>query len=572
MRLEIHGLLGIVEADINLEGIIEIVGPNASGKTSIASCAQALLAHDANPLGVPAAQAKRVYPHDGDPDGFAALDAATWRPGKGGLTLAPANAPRPSHPGAVGLVDYTARVGDKQKLASLQDALLPPLSTLLGEVEEKLKRYLPANDLQGVIKVIEQRGFDAAANIYAERGRIAKRQWQEITGANYGVKVAADWRPDGWLADMDTMTVQQAQESVVGARDALSALHRVQAVGEAEIVAAKAAAELVPQMERLVRDADAKHQNVAGNLDILKREELVFKAGERAEEHRLVGLRKACESDPSIECPHCQGVVVYEGERLYKFDAAKAQGQRAEAKQKAQEVEQALAAMAATLQGMQSSIADWEATTAKIKAELDDHKANLGIAVKQATHANAIPDSEERRADLAEAEQAVEEAKDVERNVADEALARALAETIARYSEVSRAIGTQGVRAQMMDVGLRQLNAGLAVIAEEAGWPLVGMTDRGAATWDDRPLGLCSESERWRAQAAIQLTLAAISSSKAVVLDRADLLDYDNRAGLIKAVKRVAGKTGLAVLLCSTGKASSNAPWKQLEIVNGRVA
>ena len=55
---------------------------------------------------------------------------------------------------------------------------------------------------------------------------------------------------------------------------------------------------------------------------------------------------------------------------------------------------------------------------------------------------------------------------------------------------------------------------------------------------------MCSESERWRAQAAIQLTLGAITGSKVAVLDRGDLLDASNRAGLVKAVNRVVGKTG----------------------------
>ena len=82
-------------------------------------------------------------------------------------------------------------------------------------------------------------------------------------------------------------------------------------------------------------------------------------------------------------------------------------------------------------------------------------------------------------------------------------------------------------------------------------------------------MALCSESEKWRSQAAIQLTLAAITGSKAVVLDRADLLDASNRAGLVKAVERVAGKTGLAVLICSTGQGNGYAPWTQISIMDG---
>ena len=70
MKLSIQQTLGIVNAEIDLEPgrIVEVVGPNASGKTSIAVCAQAVLARDSNPLGLSAAESKRNYPHDGAED------------------------------------------------------------------------------------------------------------------------------------------------------------------------------------------------------------------------------------------------------------------------------------------------------------------------------------------------------------------------------------------------------------------------------------------------------------------------------------------------------------------------
>ena len=51
MRLAIENTLGIISAEIEIEpgGIVEVVGPNASGKTSLAVCAQAVLARDSNP-------------------------------------------------------------------------------------------------------------------------------------------------------------------------------------------------------------------------------------------------------------------------------------------------------------------------------------------------------------------------------------------------------------------------------------------------------------------------------------------------------------------------------------------
>ena len=44
-----------------------------------------------------------------------------------------------------------------------------------------------------------------------------------------------------------------------------------------------------------------------------------------------------------------------------------------------------------------------------------------------------------------------------------------------------------------------------------------------------------------------------MTGSQAVVLDRADLLDADSRAGMVRMVERVTSKLGIAVLLCSTG-------------------
>ena len=87
----------------------------------------------------------------------------------------------------------------------------------------------------------------------------------------------------------------------------------------------------------------------------------------------------------------------------------------------------------------------------------------------------------------------------------------------------------------------------------------------------NRLIQLCSASEQWRAQAAIQLTLAAMTGSQAVVLDRADLLDSNNRSGLVRAVNRVSGKTGIAVLLCSMGEVNEAAPWKQVAIEGGKM-
>ena len=69
--------------------------------------------------------------------------------------------------------------------------------------------------------------------------------------------------------------------------------------------------------------------------------------------------------------------------------------------------------------------------------------------------------TEADRAALAQAEQAVEDTREVVRLVKAEADATRLHETIVRYTEIARALGPEGVRAKMLEKGLRTLNSGL---------------------------------------------------------------------------------------------------------------
>ena len=83
------------------------------------------------------------------------------------------------------------------------------------------------------------------------------------------MRVAADWRPDGWLADFDHLTVQQAEEAVTATRDGLNALHRVQAVSESDAARAKAAELVIPvlvkRMEELGSPAARQGRRTCGH-------------------------------------------------------------------------------------------------------------------------------------------------------------------------------------------------------------------------------------------------------------------------------------------------------------------
>ena len=466
-RLKIENLLGVKRAEIDLDGIVEVVGPNASGKSSLAACAQALLAHEQNPLGVPATQAARVYLHDGEDEGLAEIDGVEWRPGKG-LTVTDGAVPL-SRPEAVGLVDYTAKRGEKERLESLQSALLPDVAKIIDRVRERLLNYMPKRDVDGLLEIIGERGFDAAAVVYAERGREAKRQWQDISGRAYGVKVASDWRPDGWLADMDAMTTQQAEEAVTAVREALAALHQVQAVTEAEAQQAGEAKDALPGLQAAVKAADEKSQAIRVDLDGLPLT-VAASAVKAAEKELALQRSLARVKDANLSCPHCQRAVVMGKDGvLEQYDEEAARLVCEQAKAKAVEIEGVLAEQVKKHKVLQESAQKYQSLVRQAEYEAGERKLSLAVAEKLSRNADAAVDTADRRADLMQAEQAVDDAKRVSGMVSAEARAAELAQTIARYAEIVRALGPQGVRSQMMETGLNRLNAGLAVIGREAG-------------------------------------------------------------------------------------------------------
>ena len=209
--------------------------------------------------------------------------------------------------------------------------------------------------------------------------------------------------------------------------------------------------------------------------------------------------------------------------------------------------------------------------TQNARTECEQRVADTRARARQTQAAAAvkgIPDSEARRQRRAQADERVTSAQEVAKAVAAAKKAMLQAVSVEHYQTIARAIGPSGARAGLLDARLSVLQAGLGVVCATAGWPLVSVTAGGNITLGRR--APFSGGEHWITQAALQLTIGAMTQSAAVVLDRADLLDTDKRAGLVEAVKRVVSKVPMAVILCSTGTPAPDAPWRQVVVSGGR--
>lgn len=549
MRIEVVNVLGIDEVSVEFEPgqIVAIAGRNATGKTSFATAAQAVLAREVNPLGVPAAQSSRIYVREGE-DGAQAdfiVDGTviTWRPQQGTID-APNDGPICS-PEAVGLIDYTARAGGKERASRLQSALLPPYDELASQARVELTRYLVEKDVQGCLEMIQQRGWEAASAVYADRARAAKGQWTDVTGRHWGARLAQDWRPDGWLADWDHLSKQQAEERVVAARNAVSALHEVRAISEAEAAEAQKARDELPALEKAVDAAAAeleRHEKAVAD-----REAELKLANEKVT--RLE--RDYAQAKKSQECPHCkQPLRIIKGKLEVDDDWHTNKSLPAQLGTAKKSRDKAINAQAEAVK---------EATP--FREKFNEAKAKYNLATQAGAKSEGTVTSEDHAGAIAAAEDDVQRAQDVVSAVESVRRADELHGTIMRYASVSKAIGPEGVRSRMLQSSITRLNLGLAAICDTTEWPEMLVDEKGNMSWDARPIQSCSESERWRAQAAMQLTLAALTNSPVVVLDRADVLDKAQRKAMGAALQHVAAKTQIAIIVCGTQERGEAETW-----------
>ena len=605
MKFEIHHLIGIDDGEVEVDPgeIVEFVGPNGSGKTSFAEIVRALAARNPNPLKLAVGDARKVYLHKGDEDGFGRLTFAgeqvEWIPRNATMSAPTAgeSAKPLSRPEAVGLVDFVGRQSEKARTAMLQPILLPPPEEVLDKLKALLKGQMSEQDLLGVMKSVQDRGWDKTEAIYSDRSRIAQRSWCDVTGrTRYGVSVAADWLPDGWLADYDGKTVLETEGDVAAARDALALLHRAQAVAEVkeELISeqqqheAKTAWDALPALQVKVEDAEeiSNANYVLYNDAKALEDDLREILQDRGLQLKGVQPRLAPQTEA---CPNCAAHLMVQDGSIVPFDLGafnKDEATRAAAR--------ATLATSITKAGAELNVLSKKTMACKeadttaasdcksLMRDLED------LSVKAVVKGEVIDVVEQMRRDeekrlreeensraLAEAEQDLHDKQAVVKVVADALKARDLHDTITRYKIISGAIGISGVRNKLLTDGLGELNAGLAHLSKVSGWPMTAVDAKGVVmiegTHMTLPSVMCSESEKWRAQAMIQLTVGVMSDSRIVMIDRADMLDKDGWDGLVKAAGVATADKPMCVLLCSTGKLDEDAPWRQVEIKKGKI-
>lgn len=403
--------------------------------------------------------------------------------------------------------------------------------------DAKVQRVLPL--LRG--------GFDAACADARTKATEAKGAWRTVTGETFGSEKAKTWRAAvpafdaARLKDLATavehadVAIGQWQEQIgklgaeeqrrQGLRAKLPALQehaakvpRIEAklaaddasmqAAEQELARATAAAGAGPRVG-LVHDLAWALDNMIFFGDPLNPEK-------DANDARIVAALQAYEA---------QHGKVHRGTDDDTGDP-EAQAKLPDLRAQLELLQRAVANDRRDLQATQEAHAQAKAITDEL-AEVFDAAALVDareqVEKLKAERAAAVAEADKLKSIKALADAADAKTKQAAQHAAD----------VAAWDAIAQALAPDGIPADLLIEALGPINARLAQSSADAAWPVVTIDRDMAITYGaGRPYALCSESERWRADAMLAEAIAHVSGTGLLVLDRVDVLDLQGRSDL----------------------------------------
>ena len=528
MDIQVKNFRGV--RDVHIEGgpLVLLAGRNKAGKSSFCQAAAAALARKPIPFLKPS-EAKGEF-STVIPKPLAGMLVRTGAPGaeatvrndNGYTTItwpaaeieATGDGPRAS-PFAAGIendnglwlwfaMDARARARHLVELlrAMPDEATVVQACTALG---------MSPTSAAKLAKAVTDQGWDSIHAAMREHGVKLKGQWEAATGERFGAKKSGGWTPAKWADDLAEASQSSLAKAMAEAEAALEAAIATNATGAAEreklqIVAAVAP----PPVASLEKRLEALNESLA---KCLAKEKTLEPADDRP-----------------VDCPHCGKPV-----------AVMAGGPAGHILKKAVKLTEKERAR------RRKVIEDHRAETRSLAEDLDKVKTDLQRAYQRVDEiAQAKARLEAMGASTAADDTgAVDAAREGVRAARDHidafdawSNAKRISGSIERNQKVIDLLSADGLRKTALASALARFNARLAELCAAAvirggTWPTIRLDGEMNVVIADRPLVLSSGSERYMAQAVLQVAMAEIDGSSMVIFDRADVLDPGNRSGIV---------------------------------------
>jgi hypothetical protein len=508
ISVRIRDFRGCERADLELPPIALLGGRNGAGKTSIAQAAGAAAYGNALPVAGLSRGSAGVLVRVGQSTAFVELrgESGTTRIDWPAAQATTNGTPPRSSEYAAGLTSIAALdAKDRGRVLAVYLKADPTKDDLAAAL-----RDLDAGPvIDRVWQLIEQHGWDGAHQLRRETGAELKGRWRQITGAHYGSRVAASWRPE-------TIVEEGAVETnlVAAVNDATAAHNR--AVGEAAIAAV--------DLDRLRQEAATIEERTAGLAEAEAAIERQQQALEAAQQARIALPPDTSDRGAEMPCPHCGGLLILRRVSLVETRLEQAPlgvdpGELKRRRLAIAEADGAIAHETDALNGARRAAA----RARELLQTATDARQRLDSAPQASGASGSV---EAARDALATAERRLQAFR--QRAEADN-----IAANIRGNELLLEQLAPDGLRGRKLARVLDVFNGSqLAPLCEAAGWKAVAIDPAMSLAYGGRPYALLSSSEQYRVRIILQLAMARLDGSELVVIDAADILDAQMRSGL----------------------------------------
>jgi hypothetical protein len=556
LHATITNFRGVASATLDLSKICLIAGINEAGKTSTAQAVTAALTGEAMPiLGVKKAQAGMLV-RSGTANGSVDLTGPTGSTNiqyPSAKVKTEGQAPFASQ-FATGL-QTIVNLDDKERVKVLTE-YLKAVPTRADLDEQLASLGLPVAVLDQLWKLIETQGWDGTAAQIKDKGARLKGQWENVTADRYGSKKADSWIPEGYDNDLMGQSEDKLKAIVTDARDALEAAIACDAVNDSRKNDLQQLAGLLAERQNSLAEVEARQLDPAIKEQLKQGEDFVSEISEnrRILEEQMKELPQP-DNTFHLPCPACGAALQLEqGKKLSVVtpmtDAEKNKRMAA------------IDAMKSQIDSVSKAVAGHMEAVSKIRLKISSFEAEKAREVSE--WARLVKQSETAAAEL-KTMQSETAAADNGASIDNCRTTLAAAETrlkaftakheadrlhdaIQKNADLLAKIVPEGIRGDVLVRALKQFNDSLAKFSTAAGWKPVTLESDFMLTYGGTVYLLLSESAKFRVRVILQIGMALIDKSQALVVDAADILDKGGRNGLFKAVKL----SGLSTLVAMT--------------------
>lgn len=523
MNFKIRNFKKVKTADVEVETITCIAGDEMSGKTSTLLAIRSILAGTGNLHKNLTKKQMSMNVRSGAPSGHVVmLD--------GENEIARIDWPECKYTAGVEHKTYsTLSVGAEslvyssvpQRAKYIQNILnaLPSQVDLISAI--KKSKIFPTDSTIGTEKAfldlwtsLDINGWDVTFEKIRTSGTELKGAWRQLTGLNYGIRVAESYEPENFVEELKDAEKEVLESNVKVSREWCAAAQKQEAISDDEI-------------KRL--------GILAATLTGLENSKLTIVSKDKALEEALNGLvLKDSEEKRGLVCPSCQAKLTLSNGELKKIPV----------NEKTSEVKD-----------YEEDIKSIKSQQKLVAIEFGENRIKINEAVGAVNKLSEIQN------------QGTENAVKTLDN-ASEVLAIALEklEAYSKYHEahkvngkliikakIAKILSPEGLRAEVLKTKIGKLNQQIKKITDIAGWENIEVDYKSNILVDGYSYDeyIHSDSQAYRARFILQVVVALIEKTNIVILDSVIVLSKKSRGDLLKTMTTLT-KFGLKFIFAFT--------------------